>query len=57
MPSEACEQSAHGPLFCKPCLFSRSDVQHLSNKASHMKNLHVGGARVLCNSFDAGTLD
>jgi hypothetical protein len=56
MSSEACEQSAHGPLFCKPCLCSRSDVQHLSNKASHMKNLHVGGARVLCNSFDAGTL-
>jgi hypothetical protein len=54
---EACEQSGHGPLFCKPCLCSLCDIQHLSNKASHTKNLHVGVALVLCSSFDARTLD
>jgi hypothetical protein len=57
MSSEACEHSAHGPLFCMPCLCSLSDVQHLSNKASHTKNLHVGGTPVLCSSFDTGMLD
>jgi hypothetical protein len=46
------DKNYHSKLLCH----KRSDVQHHSSSASHIKDLHLGGAFVLLSSLATGTL-